>query len=136
MRDELYEYYEQELTAFHNLSIEFASKYPKIAARLHLNESRDGADPHVERLIQSFALLTSRIRRKIDSEFPEVIESLLDLIYPHYLRPAPSMAVAQFRYDPKAAIGAPSVIPAKTELFSTTTSAHRCIFRTVYPTTI
>ena len=136
MRDELYEYYEQELTSFHDLSMEFAAKYPKIAGRLHLNESRDGADPHVERLIQSFALLTSRIRRKIDSEFPEVVESLLDLIYPHYLRPVPSMAVAQFRYDPKAAIGASSVVPSKTEVFSTTTSAQRCIFRTVYPTTI
>ena len=51
MRDDLYDYYEQELTSFRDLSEQFAEKYPKIAARMHLNETRDGVDPHVERLI-------------------------------------------------------------------------------------
>jgi len=133
MSDELYQYYQQELTFFRQMAGEFAQKYPKVAGRLQLDESKESADPHVERLIESFALLTSRVRRKLDEEFPEVIESLLDLIYPHYLRPIPPMAVAQFRYEPQQAGPAePVEIPAGTMLSSRDAGAHRCLFRTVY----
>jgi type VI secretion system protein ImpG len=136
MRDELYQYYEQELTFFAEMAREFAQKFPKVAGRLQLDGGRDGVDPHVERLIQSFALLTSRVRRKIDEEFPEIVESLLNLIYPHYLRPVPPMAVAQFRYEPEQARAEGNTLPAGTTLFSTASSAHRCSFRTLYPVTI
>jgi type VI secretion system protein ImpG len=136
MRDDLYQYYEQELTSFHAMAREFAKKFPKVAGRLHLDGARDGVDPHVERLIQSFALLTSRVRRKIDDEFPEIVESLLNVIYPHYLRPVPPMAIAQFRYSEQQARVEGDTIPADTPLFSTANMAQRCTFRTVYPATI
>ena len=82
MTDELWRYYEQELEFFEQMAGQFSLKYPKIAARLQLNESKDSRDPHVERLIEAFALLTARIRRKADDEFPEVVESLLNMLYP------------------------------------------------------
>ena len=92
MRDELLTYYERELTFIRRQSAEFAEKYPKIASRLLLERGKC-EDPHVERLIEAFALLAARIHLKIDDEFPEITESLLQVLYPHYLAPTPSMVM-------------------------------------------
>src|SRR5215469_14269588 len=80
------------------MSAEFAAKYPKIASRLLLEEDKC-EDPHVERIIEAFAFLAGRVHIKIDDEFPEITESLLSILYPHYLRPIPSMSVAEFSVD-------------------------------------
>jgi type VI secretion system protein ImpG len=137
MSDELYQYYEQELTFFLQMAGEFAQKYPKVAGRLQLDETRESSDPHVERLIDAFALLSARVRRKIDDEFPEVVESLLHLLYPHYLRPLPPMAVAQFRFDPQqTALTEPAAVPAGTALTSQAAGGQDCSFRTAYPVTL
>lgn len=99
MRDELLSYYERELAYFRQLSGEFAGKYPKLAGQLQLN-AETCTDPHVERLIEAFSFLTARIRLKLDDEFPEVTESLLGVLYPHYLAPIPAMSVIQMRLRP------------------------------------
>jgi type VI secretion system protein ImpG len=90
VRDELLFHYSQELTYLRYLGAEFANKYPKVAGRLLL-EAGKCEDPHVERLLEGFAFLAARIHTKIDDEFPEVIESLLDVLYPYYLRPIPPL---------------------------------------------
>src|SRR5213596_3972370 len=95
MRDDLLAYYERELTFLRQLGAEFAERYPKIAGRLVLEEDKC-EDPHVERLIEAFAFLAGRIRLKVDDEFPEISESFLNVLYPHYLAPIPSMAVVRF----------------------------------------
>jgi len=137
MSDELYQYYEQELTFFRQMAGEFSRRYPKVAARLVLEETKETADPHVERLIEAFALLAARVRRKIDDEFPEVVESLLNMLYPHYLRPVPPMAVAQFRFEPQQTRPAePATVPAGALLTSRPTGGLECTFRTGYPATI
>lgn len=99
MRDELLGYYERELSFLRQMGAEFAEKYPKIAGRLLL-EPDTCEDPHVERLIESFAFLASRVHLKVDDEFPEITESLLNVLYPHLLAPIPSMSVVQFVLDP------------------------------------
>jgi type VI secretion system protein ImpG len=137
MSEDLYRYYEQELTFFRQMAGEFARKYPKVAARLELDEARESQDPHVERLIEAFALLTARVRRKIDDEFPEVVESLLNMLYPHYLRPVPPMAIAQFRLEPQQTRPTePATVPAGSPLTSQPAGGLECTFRTAYPTTI
>src|SRR5919108_2696758 len=98
MRDELLGYYERELTFLRQMGAEFAEKYPKIAARLLLEPDKC-EDPHVERMIEAFAFLASRVHLKIDDEFPEVTESILNIVYPHYVRPIPSMSIAEVRID-------------------------------------
>src|SRR6476659_8165389 len=95
----LYHYYERELTFIRQLSQEFARQYPAAAGRLRLEANRS-TDPHVERLIEAFALLTGRIQHKLDDEFPELTDALLGVLYPHYLAPLPSMSVVQFVLDP------------------------------------
>jgi len=100
VRDELLLYYERELSFLRQMGAEFAAKYPKVAARLVLEPDKC-EDPHVERLLEAFAFLAGRVHLKIDDEFPEITESLLSVMYPHYLRPIPSLSVAQFHVDPE-----------------------------------
>jgi type VI secretion system protein ImpG len=97
MEDRLLDYYERELTFIREMGAEFARKYPKIAGRLLL-EGDKCEDPHTERLIEAFALISGRIHKKIDDDFPEITESLLNIIYPHYTNPVPSMSIV--RFDP------------------------------------
>ncbi len=98
MSEALYGYYERELIFIRQLSQEFARQYPAAAGRLLLEPNRS-IDPHVERLIESFALLAGRIHKKLDDEFPELTDALLGVLYPHYLAPIPSMAIVQFDLD-------------------------------------
>ena len=72
MRDELLPYYERELKFIRQMAGEFAQKYPKVAGRLQLESDKESEDPHVERLIQAFALLAGRVHHKLDDEFPEI----------------------------------------------------------------
>ena len=97
MRDELLGYYERELIFLRRMGAEFARKYPKIAARLQIDEEKI-EDPHVERIIEAFAFLSARVSLKLDDELPEITESFLNVIYPHYLAPIPSLAITQFSY--------------------------------------
>lgn len=94
MTDDLLPYYNRELSYLRRHAARFAEAHPKVAARLRLGP--DGSeDPHVERLLQGVAYLTSRVRHKLDDEFPEVTRALLGVLYPHYLAPVPACAVVQ-----------------------------------------
>src|SRR5271165_7494453 len=95
MRDELLLYYERELDYMRKSAAQFAEKYPKVASRLQLEPTRC-EDPHVERLIESVALLAARIHLRLDDDFPEITQAVLNVVYPHYTRPIPSMSVAEF----------------------------------------
>src|SRR3569832_1847159 len=95
-------YYERELTFLRRLSHDFARQYPKVSGRLLLS-GEACEDPLIERLIESFAFLTSRIHKKLDDDYPEITDALLQVIYPQYLRPFPAVSVAQFDGGPAAA---------------------------------
>src|ERR1700704_2863800 len=97
-QEDLLRYYKSELTYLRQMGGVFAERYPKIAKRLELGRD-ECADPHVERLIESFALLTARLQHEIDSEFPDITSALLGILYPQLTNPTPSMAVAQFNVD-------------------------------------
>jgi type VI secretion system protein ImpG len=134
MTDETYRYYEQELTFLRQLAGEFAEKYPKVASRLQLDSAKESPDPHVERLVEAFALLAARVRRKIDDEFPEVVESLLNMLYPHYLQPVPPVGIAQFQYEPQQTSPTEAAhVPSGALLHSKPVNGQECTFRTVYP---
>jgi type VI secretion system protein ImpG len=136
MADDLLAYYERELSFVRQMGAEFAAKYPKIAARLLL-EGGASEDPHVERLIQAFAFLAARIHHKIDDEFPEITEALLNALYPHYLAPIPSMSIAQFVLDPEQGkLAGGYDIPRGATVYSQPVEGSPCRFRTTYPTTL
>lgn len=88
-------YYNSELQHVREMGAEFAKEYPKIAARLGM-EGIDCSDPYVERLLEGFAFLAARVQVKLDAEFPDFTQHLLEMVYPHYLAPIPSMTIVQF----------------------------------------
>ena len=132
MRDELLGYYERELVFLRRMGADFARRYPKIAARLHLDDEKI-EDPHVERLVESFAFLTARVGLKLDDELPEVTESFLNVLYPHYLTPIPSMAITQFTYgSPNDKLTSVQMLPRGSRLNSRPVDGTPCRFQTAY----
>jgi type VI secretion system protein ImpG len=136
MSEDLLTYYERELSFIRQMGAEFAGKYPKIASRLLL-EANTSEDPHVERLIQAFAFVAARVHHKIDDEYPEITESLLNVLYPHYLAPIPSMSVVQFVCDPdQGKLTSGYTIEKGAALYSQPVNGSPCRFRTCYPVTL
>lgn len=128
--DELLTKYERELVILRSLCREYAQRYPKVAARLQMGGDTCD-DPHVERLIQSTALLSARVSKRLDDSYPEFTEALLNLLYPHYLRPFPSCAIVRV----SSALDRPDAIPAMprgTLLESKPVHGVACRFRTIH----
>jgi type VI protein secretion system component VasA len=135
-QQELLKYYLRELTYLRHKGAEFRERYPRLAGRLDIGDHQS-TDPHVERLLESFAFLTGRIQYNLDSEFPEIPSALLETLYPHLQAPIPSMAVAAFEPDPEQGkLTAGHTIPRHTSLFADTHEGHVCRFRTCYPVTL
>jgi type VI secretion system protein ImpG len=136
MSEELFPYYERELLFIRQFAQEFARLYPAAAGRLLLEPNRS-VDPHIERLIEAFALIAGRIHHKIDDEFPELTHGLLQVLYPHYLAPIPSMAIVQFDLDPtRAQLPNGFAIARHSRLHSPPIHDINCKFRTGYPVTL
>ncbi len=134
--EDLLPYYERELGFLRRYSREFSERYPKIAGRL-LMGGEVCEDPHIERMIQSFALLNSRISKRLDDDYPEFTEALFDVLYPHYLRPFPSCSIARVDYSVGAAqMTGASEMPRGTEMTTNVVKGGACIFRTAYPVTV
>lgn len=132
MLEDLLPYYENELTSLRALSREFAGRYPRIAARLLL-EGDVCEDPHVERLIEGFAFIAARIHKKLDDEFPQITEALLSVLYPHFLRPVPSMSIAQLAPANGTELTAAQTIPRGAQLLTRPVRGIPVRYRTAYP---
>lgn len=133
IRDELLLYYERELRFIRRMAERFAEKYPEVAGRLLL-EPNKCEDPHVERMIEAFAMLSARVHLRLDDDFSEVSDSLLEILYPHYVRPIPSTTIVQLSLDPEQ--GAPGEglkVERHSMLRARPVDGVRCMFRTCYP---
>jgi type VI secretion system protein ImpG len=131
-------YYNRELQYLRELGGEFAREFPKIAGRLAL-DAFECADPYVERLLEGFAFLAARVQLKIDAEFPRFTENLLQMVYPHYLQPTPSMAVVELRPSQKhGALAEGFVIPRGTALRANLGKREQtaCEYRTAHAVTL
>jgi type VI secretion system protein ImpG len=135
MDPRLLQYYNLELQHLREMGAEFAQQFPKIAARLGMS-GLEVSDPYVERLLEGAGFLAARVQLKIDAEFPRFTQALLEIVYPHYLAPTPSMLVAHIqpdKDDPGLASGNRTV-PRGTMLHSVAASdeATPCEFRTAH----
>ena len=132
IREDLLNYYERELTYIRQMGAEWARKYPKLAGRLLMEPDRC-EDPHVERLLEGFALLAARVHLKINDDFPEISSALLECLFPHYIRPVPSMTVVECQLDPEQGkLSTGLRIPAGSTLQSNRLNGVACKFRTAY----
>lgn len=139
MDPRLLQYYNLELQHLRETGAEFAEQFPKIASRLGMHGLAVD-DPYVERLLEGVAFLAARVQLKIDAEFPRFTQALLEIVYPHYLAPTPSMLVAQMqpdKSDPGLAAGTQTV-PRGTAMFSTFApdDVTACEFRTAHDVTL
>jgi len=125
--DELFAKYEHELVILRSLCREYAQRYPKVAARLQMGGDTCD-DPHVERLIQAVALLCARVTKRLDDSYPQFTEALLNLLFPHYLRPFPSCAIVRFC----DASGSFAPVARGTRLESAPVGGVPCTFTTAY----
>ena len=119
-------YYQQEMDQLRELGGAFARAYPALAPML----GGQTADPDVERLLEGVSFQTALLRRKLDDEFPEIIQDLIRLLWPHYLRPIPSTSAVAFR--PKPTMKQPVSIPAGTRLASIPVEGTACFFKTCF----
>ena len=87
------EYYEEELTHIRALAAEFADMHPAVARNLSL-DTAPCPDPYVERLLDGVAFLAARTRLKVDAERSRFSRSVLDVLYPDLVAPAPATAMA------------------------------------------
>ncbi|MBL4647453.1 MAG: type VI secretion system baseplate subunit TssF [Gammaproteobacteria bacterium] len=130
MKHSLVKHYQNELSELEKLSESFSQAYPRIAGNLRL-AAHDVEDPHIKRLIQAVALLNARVQTKLDDDFSDFSRDLLDVLYPHYQLPIPSMALVHFPSSPD--LTSPYSIPQHTALAcKNLTEDVSCRFQTCY----
>ncbi len=120
-------YYQDELSYLRDMGSEFSRQNPGLAKFL----SEEGNDPDVERLFEGVSFLTGRLRQKLDDELPEVTHALLGLLWPHYLRPLPSMSVLEFKPIENALIEGKRIARGE-EVQSVEVENTSCRFRSCY----
>ncbi len=138
MNPQLLKYYNRELQYMREMGGEFAKEFPKIAGRLRL-DAFECEDPYVERLLEGFAFLAARTQLKVDAEFPRFTQHLLEMVYPHYLSPLPSMAIVQMLPDLyETSLQKGVVIPRGTQLRSQISKGEQtaCEYRTAHDITL
>jgi type VI secretion system protein ImpG len=119
-------YYQRELSNLRNLAQEFARAHPALAPML----AGQSNDPDVERLLEGTAFLSGLIHEKMDGDFPEIVHGLIQLIFPHYLRPIPSATL--IRFSPKRSLRETVVIKKGTAIDAMPSEGTRCTFTTCY----
>jgi type VI secretion system protein ImpG len=132
--DDFLRFYFDELSYLRKAGLNFAREHASVAARLEM-QNGETADPHVERLIESFAFLTARLQRQLHAEFPEISNALLGVLYPQLTQPIPPMSIACFDVGAiEKGLTDGFRIPPETPLFAQGAGGLTCRFRTCYDT--
>ncbi|QDY70928.1 type VI secretion system baseplate subunit TssF [Qingshengfaniella alkalisoli] len=138
MDERLLRHYEHELSYLRDMGAEFAQSYPKIASRLGM-DSVEVLDPYVERLLEGTAFLAARVQLELELQFPALTNHLLEIVYPQYLAPTPSMMITAFDPDPtNTALGDGFTVPRHTHLRSALIEGVQtsCLYRTAADVTL
>ncbi|WP_260261938.1 type VI secretion system baseplate subunit TssF [Vibrio intestinalis] len=125
-------YFREELSFLKEQGKQFTQIHPQLSRYLQGQH----ADPDVERLLEGFAFLTARLRQKVEDQFPELTHSMINMLWPNYLRPIPSTTV--MRFTPDRSLSERQVIKKGTQLDSNAVFGTSCHFRTcrdveIYP---
>lgn len=123
-------YFREELAFLKEQGKEFTEIHPQLSRFLHGRTT----DPDVERLLEGFAFLTARLREKVEDEFPELTHSIINMLWPNYLRPVPSMSIVAF--TPDSSVSKRQVIERGVQLDSRAVSETQCHFRTCRDVTL
>ncbi len=124
-------YYQDELQYLREVGPEFARANPEIARFM----GDRGSDPDVERILEGVAFLCGRIRQKLDDELPELTANLMGLLWPHYLRPVPSMTIMEL-LPALDAMQAPFAVRRGAQFASIPIDGTRCRYRACWNATL
>lgn len=127
MSDTLLTYFEQELRFIREEASYFSARHPGATEALGIRKDSID-DPQISRLIESVAFLNGRLQQRLDDSFPEFTESLIRLLFPHYLRPIPSYSLLDFVVNNDT--NATHHIPSGTEFEVRDEEINSAIFRT------
>lgn len=129
--DALLKAYELETVQLKLLCSEFAKRFPKVAGKLQMAGDMC-EDPHVERLIQAVALISARISKRLDDDYPQFTQRLLDVLFPHYGRPFPSCAIVRIDSAVLQSVTAQALTrtPRGTDMESSMVQGVPCRFKT------
>lgn len=83
------EQFHDEIIFVRNIVHDFAEEHPQLLQFIIDDEK----DPDVERLIEALAYITSKLKVRLKQDLPELIQSLLVLLWPSYLKPIPSLTI-------------------------------------------
>jgi type VI secretion system protein ImpG len=120
-------YFQDELDFFRDLSREFAREHPTLAPAL----AEASSDPDVERILEGTAFLTAAIRQKLEDDLPELTQSLLQMLWPHYLRPVPSTTIVEFMHPTRVKVSGRELLRrGEVQLDSVPVDGTACRFRT------
>lgn len=122
--------FKNEIFRLKELASEYAEAFPALAPMLRGPTD----DPDVERLLEGVAFNTALLRRKLYKDFPDIVNELMQLLFPHYLRPFPPATIVAFSPAPSPARS--RVIPAGTRLAGVPVDGTSCTFSTVWDTDI
>lgn len=92
------QHYERELDYMRRALEEFERLHAQKAKALGISAGRSN-DPDLQRVADSFALLTARLNQRLDDTRPEISLDLLRMMCPGFLLGAPSYSVVQVDPD-------------------------------------
>jgi type VI secretion system protein ImpG len=78
--------------------------------------------------------VAARVHKRLDDDLPEITDALLSVLYPHYLRPIPSMAIVELDADTANVPAEGITIPRGLPLRTSPIQGHSCRYRTTQAT--
>jgi len=120
-------YFQEELTYMREMGKVFSDAYPMLAPFL----GKEGNDPDVERLLEGFSFIASRIRQQLDGTLANFAQEINQLVWPQLQRPIPSFSIAQF-LPLMNNVSSRQTINSGSEVTSVAVQGTQCKFSTCY----
>lgn len=119
-------YYKEQLKMLREGANAFARQHPAIAPML----LTQGGDPDVERILEGTAYLCGKIHERLDQTAPDLVQSLLRLVFPQAILPVPSTTLIRFTLQPGFA--EPLNVEKGTQIASNPVDGVSCIYSTMH----
>ncbi|USO00596.1 MAG: type VI secretion system baseplate subunit TssF [Alphaproteobacteria bacterium] len=125
----LFPYFRKSMNYLMKQGEEFAEKYPAVAKELNFSSNKV-SDPHVQRLLESFAFFDARLQYQIEDQMSELSMHLLNALYPQLTAPIPSCTIVQFNKIVNISQKRNIVIPKSTKIKINNNNNKECTFTT------
>lgn len=119
-------YYREQLRLLREGAAGFAKEHPALAPML----LAQGGDPDVERILEGTAWLCGQIHRRLDQTAPDLVQSLLRLVFPHAVLPVPSVTLV--RFTPQGGLAEPFTVPRGAQIASNPVDGVPCLYGTTH----